>query len=40
MNLKSKDILIIEDDKAITRILELEFRHEGYTFDIAFDGKD
>jgi DNA-binding response OmpR family regulator len=40
IDLKIKDILIIEDDKAITRILELEFRHEGYTFDIAFDGKE
>jgi len=38
--LKRKDILIIEDDKAITRVLELEFKHEGYTYDIAFDGKD
>ncbi|MGE5631299.1 MAG: response regulator transcription factor [Caulobacteraceae bacterium] len=37
--MKSKDILIIEDDKAITRILELEFKHEGYTYDIAMDGK-
>ena len=40
LDLKNKDILIIEDDKAITRILELEFKHEGYTYDIAFDGKD
>lgn len=39
INLKNKDILIIEDDKAITRILELEFKHEGYTYDIAMDGK-
>ncbi|SHI67263.1 response regulator transcription factor [Parasporobacterium paucivorans] len=38
--MKNKDILIIEDDKAITRILELEFMHEGYTYDIAFDGKE
>lgn len=36
--MNNKDILIIEDDKAITRILELEFKHEGYTFDIAMDG--
>jgi DNA-binding response OmpR family regulator len=35
-----KDILIIEDDKAITRVLELEFKHEGYTYDISYDGKD
>lgn len=40
INLRSKDILIIEDDKAITRVLELEFNHEGYTYDIAMDGKD
>lgn len=39
IDLKNKDILIIEDDKAITRILELEFKHEGYTYDIAMDGK-
>jgi DNA-binding response OmpR family regulator len=36
----SKDILIVEDDKAITRILELEFGYEGYTFDIAHDGQE
>jgi DNA-binding response OmpR family regulator len=40
IKLKSKDILIIEDDKAITRVLELEFKHEGYTYDIAMDGKE
>ncbi len=34
-----KDILIIEDDKAIVRILELELKYEGYSFDIAYDGK-
>ena len=33
-----KDILIIEDDKAIVRILELELKYEGYSFDIAYDG--
>lgn len=38
--MKNKDILIVEDDRAIVRILELEFKHEGYTYDIAFDGKD
>lgn len=38
--MKNKDILIIEDDKAIVRILELEFKHEGYTYDVALDGKD
>jgi DNA-binding response OmpR family regulator len=39
MDMKNKDILIIEDDKSIVRILELEFKHEGYSFDIALDGK-
>lgn len=38
--MKNKDILIIEDDKAIVRILELEFKHEGYTYDVALDGKE
>ena len=35
-----KDILIVEDEKTIVEILQLEFTHEGYTFDVAFDGKD
>lgn len=35
-----KDILIIEDDRSIVRILELELKYEGYTFDSAYDGKD
>lgn len=38
--MNKKDILLIEDDKGITRILELEFKHEGYTYDIAMYGKD
>ncbi len=37
--MKYKDILIVEDDRAIVRILELEFKHEGYSYDIAMDGK-
>lgn len=37
--MSKKDILIIEDDKAIIRIMELEFNHEGYTYDVAMDGK-
>lgn len=36
----AKDILIIEDDKAITRVLELELKYEGYEIDIAYDGID
>lgn len=35
-----KDILIIEDDRSIVRILELELKYEGYTFDSAYDGKE
>lgn len=35
-----KDILIIEDDRAIVRILELELKYEGYSFDSAYDGKE
>jgi len=33
-----KDILIVEDDRSIERILELELKHENYSFDSAFDG--
>lgn len=35
-----KDILVVEDDRAIVRILELELNYEGYSFDIAFDGNE
>ena len=35
-----KDILIIEDERAIVRILELEMTYEGYTFDSAYDGNE
>jgi len=38
--LKDKEILIIEDDRAIVRILELELKYEGYSFDSAYDGKE
>jgi len=38
--LNKKDILIIEDERAIVRILELEMTYEGYTFDSAYDGKE
>ncbi|MGB3367576.1 MAG: response regulator transcription factor [Acidaminobacteraceae bacterium] len=37
--MNSKDILIVEDDRSIIRILELELTYEGYTFDLATDGK-
>lgn len=36
----NKDILIIEDDKSIVRVLELEFKHEGYVYDIALNGRE
>jgi len=36
--MSKKDILIVEDEASIVRILELEFAHEGYTFDSAMDG--
>lgn len=35
-----KDVLIVEDETTIVRILELEFAHEGYSFDSAVDGAD
>lgn len=35
-----KKILIIEDDKRIRRILQLELEHEGYMVCLAIDGKD
>lgn len=38
--MNKKDILIIEDDRSIVRILELELKYEGYTFDSAYDGKE
>ena len=38
--MNNKDILIIEDDRAIIRILELELTYEGYSFDSAYDGKE
>lgn len=38
--MNKKDILIIEDDRAIVRILQLELKHEGYSFDSAYDGKE
>lgn len=37
--MNSKDILIVEDDNVILRILELELKYEGYTFDVAQDGR-
>ena len=33
-------ILVVEDDKKISRLLELELKHEGFKVDIANDGKE
>lgn len=32
-------ILVVEDDKKIARIIELQLKHHGYQVDIAYDGK-
>jgi len=32
-------ILIIEDEKRISKFLEIEFLREGYSVEVAFDGK-
>lgn len=34
------DILVIEDDQSISRILDLELKHEGYTVDLTYSGKE
>jgi two-component system response regulator ArlR len=31
-------ILVVEDDKQISRVLKLELEHEGYQVEVAFDG--
>ncbi|SHE38219.1 DNA-binding response regulator, OmpR family, contains REC and winged-helix (wHTH) domain [Marinitoga hydrogenitolerans DSM 16785] len=33
-------ILIVEDDRSISRLLELELKHEGFRVEIANDGKE
>ncbi|WGS65535.1 response regulator transcription factor [Marinitoga aeolica] len=33
-------ILVVEDDKSISRLLELELKHEGFQVEIANDGKE
>lgn len=35
-----KNILIVEDEQKIARFLELELKYEGYTVDIANNGRD
>ena len=37
-NLKDFRILIIEDEKQMSQLLEMELAHEGYKVDTAFDG--
>ena len=31
-------VLVVEDDAAISRVLQLELEHEGYEVDVARDG--
>jgi len=35
-----KKILIVEDDKKLARVLQLQLSYEGYQLDIAHDGFD
>ncbi len=32
-------ILIIEDEKSLSRFVELELKHEGYDTEVALDGR-
>ncbi|MDR1537938.1 MAG: response regulator transcription factor [Clostridiales bacterium] len=36
----SKRILLVEDEAKLARFVELELKYEGYTVDIAYDGRD
>jgi two-component system response regulator ArlR len=38
--MKSSTILVIEDEKQIARIIELELKHEGYIVEIAYNGNE
>lgn len=38
--MERKKILIVEDDKKISRFLELELTHENYSVDFAYNGKE
>lgn len=32
-------ILVVEDDKKISRIIELQLKHNGYEVELAYDGE-
>lgn len=36
----SKQILVVEDDRKIARIIELQLKHIGYEVEIAYDGEE
>jgi two-component system response regulator ArlR len=38
--MKSSTILVIEDEKQIARIIELELKHEGYNVEISYNGNE
>ena len=38
--MSKNSILVIEDEKSVSRIIELELKHQGYKVDLAFDGKE
>jgi two-component system response regulator ArlR len=38
--MKSSTILVIEDEKQIARIIELELKHVGYNVEIAYNGNE
>ncbi len=33
-------VLVIEDDRSISRLLELELKHEGFSVEVANDGRE
>ncbi len=40
VNLKDFKILLVEDEKQMAMFIEMEFIHEGYKVDIAYDGRE
>jgi DNA-binding response OmpR family regulator len=38
--MKGQKILIVEDEKKISRFLELELKYEGYEVETAYDGRE